>query len=135
MDTEKNDITTRKDIERMVHAFYDKVKTDKTIGFIFNDIVKTNWDHHLPVMIDFWETILLDNVLYTKNAMSVHYEVNRVVPFEDSYFTRWLQLFDETVEELFTGTRATLAKTRARSIAQVMQFKMQQENNGLRIKH
>jgi len=135
MATEKKEIETREDIELLVHSFYNKVRKDETIGYIFNDIVKTNWEQHLPVMVDFWETLLLDNVLYTRNAMSVHYEINRKVPLEEKHFTRWLALFTATVDDLFYGKKAALAKTRALSIAQVMQFKMQQENTGLSLNH
>ncbi len=36
----KGDITNRMDIEQLINAFYDKVKKDDVIGFIFNDIAK-----------------------------------------------------------------------------------------------
>ena len=49
----KGDITNRKDIEQLINAFYDKVKKDAVIGFIFNDVAKVNWEVHLPVMYDF----------------------------------------------------------------------------------
>ncbi len=54
----KKDIENRKDIELLVRSFYDKVKADDTIGYIFNDIAKVNWEKHLPVMFDFWENVL-----------------------------------------------------------------------------
>jgi len=134
MDIEKKDIASREDIQLLVDSFYDKVKKDETIGFIFTDIVKTNWKEHLPVMYDFWETILLDHVVYTKNAMAVHYEVNRKQPLEEKHFNKWLELFEETVKELFSGPKASLALTRANSIAAVMQFKMQEEHKNIQVK-
>jgi hemoglobin len=75
MDTKK-DITSRADIEQLVTTFYEQVKKDDTIGFIFTDVAKINWDHHIPLIVDFWESILLDNPVYTKNAMEVHYVLN-----------------------------------------------------------
>ena len=39
----KTDIRNRKDIEKLVNAFYDKVKKDDTIGYLFNDVAKVNW--------------------------------------------------------------------------------------------
>lgn len=125
------DIQSRSDIELLLTSFYEKVKKDDTIGFIFNDIAKVNWEHHIPIICDFWETLLLDATSYSKNAMQVHYALNRIVPLEEKHFHRWLQLFSETVDTLFTGTIATMAKTKARSIASLMQFKIKQENNGL----
>lgn len=127
------DIQSREEIKLLINSFYNKVKKDDTIGFIFNDIAKINWEQHLPVMYDFWETLLLDAASYRKNAMEVHYTLNRKSPLGETHFNRWLQLFSETVDELFSGEIATMAKTKARSIASLMQFKMKQDNDGLTI--
>ncbi len=123
------DITSRADIEKLITAFYEKVKLDTTIGFIFNDVVKINWAAHIPIIIDFWESILLDNPVYTKNAMEVHFDINKKVSLQKEHFKSWVQLFTSTVDELFEGKTAALAKTRAKSIASVMQLKMNSNNN------
>lgn len=128
------DIESRADIELVITQFYEQVKEDETIGYIFTDVVKINWEHHIPIIIDFWETILLDNPLYTRNAMEVHYDLNKRIPLQPMHFASWLTLFTNTIDELFTGTKATLAKTRAKSIADVMQFKMNKENDKMGIK-
>ena len=127
------DIRSRVDIELLMAAFYEKVKKDDIIGYIFNDIAKVNWDHHLPIICDFWETLLLDSNSYSRNAMGVHYTLNRKVPLEEKHFQRWLLLFFETVDDLFAGEIATMAKKKAKSIGSLMQFKMKQENSGLNI--
>ncbi|MGK2860792.1 MAG: group III truncated hemoglobin [Chitinophagaceae bacterium] len=124
------DIQSRMDIELLMATFYEKVKKDDIIGYIFNDIAKINWEHHIPIICDFWETLLLNATSYRKNAMAVHYTLNRKIPLEEKHFQRWLQLFFETVDELFTGNIATMAKTKAKSIAALMQFKMKQESTG-----
>jgi len=120
----KKDIETRADIEQLIIAFYEKVKQDKTIGFIFTEVVPINWAHHIPVIVDFWESILLDNPLYKKNAMEVHYDLNKKVPLQKEHFESWMHLFVSTVDELFEGKIANEAKIRAKSIAAVMLFKM-----------
>jgi hemoglobin len=120
----KPDISSRADIEKLIVLFYDKVKKDTTIGFIFTDVVPINWEHHIPVIVDFWETILLDNPVYKKNAMEVHYDLNKKLPLKKEHFESWLNLFFTTLDELFEGKITTLAKTRAKSIADVMLFKM-----------
>jgi hemoglobin len=122
------DIKTRTDIELLVNSFYKKVTQDDTIGFIFNDIVNVNWETHLPVMYDFWETVLLDTGSYQKNTMAVHFEVNRKIPLEEKHFKRWLELFNSTLDELFDGETAQLARKRAKSVADLMLFKMEQVN-------
>jgi hemoglobin len=128
------DIESRADIELLITTFYEQVKKDETIGYIFTDVVKINWEHHIPIIVDFWETILLDNTVYTKNAMEVHYDLNKKIPLQPKHFTSWVTLFTNTIDELFIGTKATLAKTRAKSIADVMQFKMTNTNDKLGIK-
>ena len=125
----KKDICSRQDIEQLITAFYEKVKPDPTIGFIFTEIVKINWQQHIPIIIDFWEGILLDNPVYQRNAMEVHYHLNNQISLQSEHFKTWLTLFNSTVDELFDGRIATLAKTRAKSIADVMLFKMNNTNN------
>jgi hemoglobin len=119
-----SDIATRKDIEILIITFYERIKPDPVIGFIFTDVVKMDWATHVPVIVDFWETILLDNPVYTNNAMGVHYALNKKVPLKKEHFERWVQVFTSTVDELFTGPVATLAKNRAGAIAGLMQHKM-----------
>jgi hemoglobin len=125
----KTDIETRGDIEKFIIAFYDKVKQDETIGFIFNDVVKMDWAHHIPIIVDFWESILLDNPLYKRNAMEVHYTLNQKLPLQKEHFDRWLQLFSAAIDELHEGSIASSAKTRAKGIADIMLLKMNSINN------
>jgi hemoglobin len=126
---EQTDIVSRADIELLVKRFYEKVTADEVIGFIFTKAIPMDWEHHIPLIVDFWETILLENMVYKKNAMEVHYEVNRKVPLQKEHFDRWIALFNGTVDEMFRGEKAVLAKTRASSIAAVMQFKMQEQKD------
>ena len=53
------DIADRADCERLVRAFYGRVMTDPIIGFIFTDVAHMDLEEHVPVITDFWETILL----------------------------------------------------------------------------
>ena len=76
----KVDIGSRADIEKFIGNFYEAVKLDKTIGYIFTEVVEMNWEKHIPLIVDFWETILLDNPVYKKNAMEVHYDLNKKIP-------------------------------------------------------
>jgi hemoglobin len=124
-----NDINSRNDIELLVKEFYAKVRKNETLGYIFDDVVRIDWNYHIPILVDFWETILLDTGSYTRNAMAEHFKVNAKVKLEPLHFATWLGLFDSTINEYFSGEKAELAKKRAHSIAQIMQLKMQQINN------
>ena len=126
-----SDIESREDIEKLIFQFYEKVKLDTTIGFIFNEVVAMDWPHHIPVIVDFWETILLDNPVYKKNAMEVHYTLNKIFPLQEKHFTAWLHLFNSTLDEMYEGKIALLAKKRAAGIAALMQHKMNNINNAV----
>jgi hemoglobin len=117
----KKDITNRKDLELLVAVFYDKVKTDKTIGHFFSDVMKVKWENHLPIMVDFWENLLFFNNDYEGNPMSIHKTIDKKYPMKLKDFNRWTKLFNSTVDELFTGINAETIKQRAGRIATIMQ--------------
>ncbi len=122
----KKDIETRDDVIQMVNSFYEKVKADDIIGFIFTDIVKMNWETHLPLMYDFWENALFFTGSYLGNPMNLHQHLHHIRPLDAKHFAQWVLLFTKTVDELFDGEKATLAKQRANSIAAIMQEKILQ---------
>ena len=119
----KTDIKDRADIIRLINSFYEKVKKDETIGYIFNDVAKVDWDHHLPIMYDFWEGVIFQTGNYQGNPMRVHVNLNERTPLQPAHFARWKHLFIETVNELFEGDKAELARQRAVSIATMMEIK------------
>jgi hemoglobin len=120
----KPDIRSRNEVIILVNKFYEKVRVDNTIGYIFEDIFKVNWATHMEVMYNFWESVLFYTANYTGNPMIVHRQINNVVSLTPEHFKRWLQLFHTTVDENFEGEKAELAKQRATSIATVMQLKI-----------
>lgn len=121
----KTDILTRSDVELLVNRFYDKVKSDATIGYIFNDLVKVNWEAHLPVMYDFWESVIFFTGAYNGNPMITHRKLHQIAHLTSEHFKAWLTIFTSTVDEMFEGEKAELAKQRAISMATVMQLKIQ----------
>jgi hemoglobin len=118
------DIENRNDIEQLINAFYDKVRKDELIGFIFNDVAKVNWQKHLPVMYDFWENLIFYTNNYSGNPMIVHMHLSQRTLLTKEHFDRWLKLFTGTVDELFQGVKATTIKEKAQSIAAIMQVKI-----------
>lgn len=117
------DIENRQDVERLVERFYERMMVDDVIGYIFTHYAKVDLETHLPIISDFWETILFERPVYKRGpkAMNVHVDLAKQVPLRKQHFTRWLYLFNTTVDELFTGDCAYKAKTRAISIAETMQ--------------
>lgn len=125
------DIEDRKDIIRLVDTFYAKVLKDEKINYFFTDVAKLNFEKHMPRMYDFWESTLLHSASYAGNTLKVHKDLNEKSSLEKQHFDTWIGLFKETVDELFSGTTAELAKQRAQSIAMVMQLKMNKPKKGL----
>jgi hemoglobin len=58
--------------------------------------------------------------------MQPHMNLHQKSPLEKHHFETWLGYFKQTVDELFEGEKAFLAKERATSIATVMQIKIKQ---------
>lgn len=118
------DIETREDIDRLMIVFYERAMSDAEIGYIFTDTAKLDLEKHLPVIGDFWETLLLGPNVYQKhgrNPLQIHAELNEKTPLEAKHFRRWLELFRAAVDENFAGVRADFAKSRAEAIANRMQ--------------
>lgn len=118
------DLFSREDVVLLVDTFYDKVVKDETIGYIFNDVAQVDWALHKPKMYDFWETSLFHRMKYTGNPMRVHKHLDQKEKLTSVHFARWIALFRETVDELFRGEYAELAKQRAESIAGIMSLKI-----------
>ena len=72
----------------------------------------------MPRITSFWETILLDARSYGGGAFRPHLELNLKARLKRGHFERWLALWDATVDELFEGERAELAKAHAPRVAQ-----------------
>ncbi len=118
------DIENSNDIELLVNEFYRKVREDKVVGYIFNDVVKINWNKHLPLMYDFWDNAILFSGKYEGNPMNLHKHLHHIKYLDSTHFSRWVQLFLATVDELFEGPKAALAKKRANNISVIMQEKI-----------
>jgi hemoglobin len=126
----KRDIESRQDIELLVNSFYDRVKEDAVIGHIFNEVVKINWQKHLPVMYDFWDNAIFYSGGYIGNPLKIHKHLHSYAKLTPAHFDRWTDLFLSVIDEHFQGEKATLAKERAVTIARVMQIKIFNLNDG-----
>lgn len=118
------DIETGEDVAQLIDSFYKKVITDPLIGRFFTEVVQLSWEEHIPVIVSFWSTILLDEGSYKGNPMLRHIEINRLSPLEPQHFERWLMIWEATVSKNFSGEKAALAIQRAKGIAYVMQMKI-----------
>lgn len=120
-----SDISTREDCERLVRTFYGRTLTDPVIGFIFVDVAHLDLEAHVPKIASFWETILLGAQSYAGGAFRPHAAINAQVPLRAGHFERWLWLWRTTVDELFAGERAELAKSHAERVARAFHARLQ----------
>jgi hemoglobin len=117
---EKKDILQLEDVKLLVDTFYGKVKEDELIGPIFNDRIQDRWPEHLAKMYTFWQTVLLGEHTYYGSPFPPHAKL----PVEKEHFERWLELFSQTLNELFTGEVANEAMWRANKMAEMFQYKI-----------
>jgi len=122
------DIQNREDLENLIHSFYTKLLQDDSINFIFTAIARIDLEHHLPVLVDFWEQVLFNSGNYTNNPLKVHMDLNHKIKLTETHFSIWLGHFNITVDSLFAGENAEKIKTRALSIATVMKIKLAEAN-------
>jgi len=111
------DIRTNKDVELLVNTFYSKVVEDDILAPFFKNL---DFNIHMPKMISFWAFVLLDEAGYKTDVTEKHMKMR----LKKEHFDQWILLFNETVDTLFKGEKAELAKQRAFLVGWTIQSKM-----------
>ena len=124
MSAAARDIETRADCEHLVRAFYARALEDPIIGWIFVDVARLDLEAHVPVIASFWETMLLGGQSYSGGAFRPHADLHARIGLRSGHFERWLTLWRATVDELFAGERAELAKAHADRVARAFQRRL-----------
>lgn len=120
MMNDTREIISLDDIKKLVNAFYEKVRRNDLIGPIFEERIHDRWPQHLEKMYTFWQTVLLDEHTYFGSPFPPHANL----PVSHQHFEKWLEIFTETVDELFTGEIANEAKWRAAKMAEMFESKI-----------
>lgn len=117
----KKDIVTRRDVKLLVETFYGKIREDDVLGPIFNLIIK-DWKGHFELLTDFWETQLFLKRKYHGNPVTAHQEVDDKMDHSitPEHFGLWLNLWFATIDELFEGETAWIAKNRAQKMSTML---------------
>lgn len=124
--SDKPDLNGRAEIELLVNTFYDRVRADTVLGFIFDEVAKTNWDAHLPKMYAFWETVMFRSGGFTGNPLAAHAKLVPLTDMGRDKFDHWLKLFCATVDDLFEGEHAEHIKRCAEDMANVIHARINQ---------
>ena len=105
-------------IERVVHAFYARVRQDPKLGPIFEAAID-DWDEHLAKLCDFWSSVLLMTGRFKGSPMAAH---ARLPGIQAAHFGHWLELFHATVRQLCPPQAAALFVERSSMIGQSLQL-------------
>ena len=128
------EIQNKEDVSQLVHTFYEKVRKDVVLGPIFNGIIH-DWDEHLALLTDFWETQLFLKRTYDGNPIVAHQKMDDAMngTITPEHFGRWINLWFETLDQLFTGEKSWIAKNRAQKMSTMFYIKIfehrQQKNS------
>ncbi len=120
------DIENEQDIKLFLDAFYEKVKVDDTIAYLFNDVANLDWDAHMPKIYGFWEGILLGKPGFNGDMMGMHIRLHQKEKLTTEHFDRWIALFTETVNEMYAGIKADEAINRANMIRRTIEYNINQ---------
>ncbi len=120
----KKDIETREELEAFLWAFYKKAFADELIGRFFTEVVPLDLETHIPIIANFWESVAFNKPSYRKNVMEVHQHIHDLSKIKKEHLDRWVKIFTETLDERFEGPKTELMKQRARSIATLMDIKL-----------
>ncbi|MEA1785215.1 group III truncated hemoglobin [Arenibacter sp. GZD96] len=125
------EIKTKADVALLVTTFYGKVRKDAILGPIFNRII-TDWDPHLALLTDFWETQLFLKRTYFGNPVTAHQKMDETIGHitTSEHFGLWLNLWHATIDELFSGETAWIAKNRAQKMSTMLFMQIYAHRSG-----
>lgn len=106
-------------LERLIPAFYARVRNDPFIGPVFNNAVH-DWNDHLEKLIAFWSSVMLTSGRYKGNPMAAHLRQARAIT--PPMFDRWLELWAEVTDELMDPESAAALQAKAGRIAESLKL-------------
>lgn len=121
----RSEIKDSHDIKVLVDSFYARMSKDELLAPIFLGKV-SDMPAHLATMYKFWEGILMDQspserLSYDPTSLSKHEDLQLM----NQHFVRWLSLFLDTIDDLYTGPSAELAKVRVIRMAEEFQNRLE----------
>jgi len=122
---DKIELKDRASVSLLVRSFYAKVRKDDLLGPIFNGQID-DWEKHLEHLTDFWESNLFFKKTYSGDPIGKHIGVDKKMehPMDAKHFGVWLNLWYETIDGLFVGELAQIAKNRARNMGTFIHLKV-----------
>jgi hemoglobin len=118
MNHSKHDIASPADIQVLVDAFNEKLRSQPYLTTLFDKLTPRDWRQHLFMMETFWNSVLLKSAAYIGHPLILH----AFLPAKQAQVAEWVHLFYETVEEHFTGPTAVSAKAFAGKLVRIFAY-------------
>ncbi len=116
-----NSEINHQNIQTLMDSFYAKVRKNKDLGPIFEGVIGTDfkaWEAHKEKIGRFWRQMLLGENVFDGQPLKKHLELPS---FPREHFEVWLNLFSETLYEIYTPEVAKSILLKAQMIAQRFQ--------------
>jgi len=106
------------DLFNLLTDFYARVERDDLLAPYFAAVDMTA---HMPVIVDFWSTMIFHTGRYSGNAFRPHLAMPGLTA---RHFARWLRTMEATVDSHAAGPAAEHMKALAHRIALNMQMRL-----------
>lgn len=120
---------TTKHIEKLVTHFYQHVKKDEVLAPVFNEVAKVDWEQHLPLLCQFWNSVMLKTNEYHGNAYQKHSLLKEFTTIKEEHFSRWLNLFKQEAVKHLPKEAADDIIQKASLIGESLKFGMLNQEN------
>ncbi len=115
----KNETINKENIRTLVESFYAKILGDAIVAPFFidalgDDLNSPVWQAHLEKLTAFWAAMTLGEAGYVGQPVKPHMHMEGL---EKATFDRWLELFFETVDRLYSQECGRVFKEKSQMIA------------------
>jgi len=115
------DLDTRPEIAEFVTRFYREIAQDNRFHLYFETIAHVDWHAHTLDLTDFWVGVLLGEPHTGGDELiEAHRWLHDTAPFDATLFDRWLEIFDATLDDGWTGLVTERARKRGHGYAWAM---------------
>ena len=120
----KSNINNRKDIRKLITVFFEKLLNHEEFRQIFFEVAQIDILDHIETSMDFWESALFQTRKYKNELIETHLALHYKYRLENKHFDEWLKIFNQSVDEMFEGEIAGIAKQKAYSLATIIKMKI-----------
>ncbi|SFV55397.1 Truncated hemoglobins [hydrothermal vent metagenome] len=106
---------TKENIRKMVDTFYPTILADELVSPFFiaklgDDINSDIWQEHLQLLANFWAGVALNDTSYQGSPFPPHLHLGELTR---EIFERWLSLFSEAIDRVYTKEAGEFFKVRS----------------------